>query len=308
MTHHDPRRRAALRTLAILTAAGTAWGASGLHARGKEPAAHDEAALAALERAAGGRLGVFALDTGSGRTLALRADERFGMCSTFKLPLAAAVLREADAGRLALDEVLRFGPGDMVPHAPVTQRHLVDGGMRIDALAEAAQTTSDNVAANLLIARLGGPERVTAMFRAMGDEQTRIDRLEPQMNYVPAGEIRDTTTPREMAQTAARLITGDVLAEATRARLREWMIATQTGLRRIRAGLPPDWTAGDKTGTGITAGMPNKHNDVAVIWPPSRAPLAVAAYYDAPGEFDRMRAEDDAVLAQVGRLVAAWAG
>lgn len=309
MTHHDPRRRAALRTFAIATATAAAWGASGLRAvRGKDAAADDEAALVTLERAAGGRLGVFALDTGSGRTLALRADERFGLCSTFKLPLAAAVLREADAGRLALDEILRFGPDDMVPHAPVTQRHLVDRGMRIDALAEAAQTTSDNVAANLLIARLGGPERVTAMFRAMGDGQTRIDRIEPQMNFVPTGEVRDTTTPRAMAQTAARLMTGDVLAEATRARLREWMIATQTGLRRIRAGLPPDWTAGDKTGTGIAAGMPNKHNDVAVIWPPARAPLAVAVYYDAPGEFDRMRAEDDAVLAQVGRVVAAWAG
>lgn len=263
-------------------------------------------AMAALERTSGGRLGVYMLDTGSGRGLGLHQEQRFGMCSTFKLLLAAAVLREVDAGRMTLDAVVPYGKGDMVAHAPVTELHLAAGGMTIGALAEAAQTTSDNVAANLLIAKLGGPEGVTAILRAIGDEQTRLDRLEPDMNLVPAGEVRDTTTPLAMANSVARIMTTDLLQPRSRDVLRGWMIATSTGQRRIRAGLRSDWVAGDKTGTGVHPSMPNKYNDVAVIWPQGRAPVVVAAYFEADAYYESMRAEDEAVLAQVGRIAASW--
>jgi beta-lactamase class A len=289
-------------------AATLVYGAGGAATRRAVAASPDIALaeLAELEQRSGGRLGVFMLDTGDGRSLGQRADERFGLCSTFKLPLAAAILREADAGRLALDTVIPFTRADLVPHAPVTEAHLADGGMAIGALAEAAQLTSDNVAANLLMRRLGGPDRLTAILREMGDAHTRIDRYEPTMNLVTAGEPRDTTTPRAMAQLVARIMTGDVLAADSRTRLAEWMIATTTGSKRIRAGLPAGWRAGDKTGTAQAEGMPNKHNDVAIIWPPRHAPVLIAAYFEAAGSFDPMRAEDEAVLAEVGRIGARW--
>jgi beta-lactamase class A len=298
MNPPDPLRRALLLALAASPVAARV----SVHAEPLSPGA----ALAELERHSGGRLGVYLLDTDSGRELGYRPDERFGMCSTFKLPLAAAVLREADAGRLALDERIAFSSDDMVPYAPVTEQHLADGAMTVAALAEATQTTSDNVAANLLMRRLGGPEAVTRMFRAMGDTLTRIDRWEPEMNLVPAGEERDTTTPRAIAGLVARVFTGDLLTPASRELLRGWMTATATGTRRIRAGLPSDWIAGDKTGTGIAPAMANKYNDVAVIWPAGRAPVVVAAFFEASGYFEKMRAEDEAVLAEVGRIAARW--
>ena len=238
------------------------------------------------------------------RCAASGADERFGLCSTFKLPLAAAILREADAGRLALDTIVPYAQKDMVPHAPVTQAHLADGGMSIGALAEAAQTTSDNVAANLLVQLLGGPQSVTAMWREMGDPLTRIDRYEPRMNFVPAGEVRDTTTPRAMAAGVSQYVTGEVLGADSRALLRGWMIATETGKRRIRAGLPSGWIAGDKTGTAWSDGMPNKHNDVAVIWAPDRAPVIVAGYYERRAS-SRRCARGRCGSGRVGRIVAA---
>jgi beta-lactamase class A len=290
------------RTLLIALAIAPVVARAPAHAAAR-PAAD---ALAKLERRSAGRLGVYLLDVASGRELGQRADQRFGMCSTFKLPLAAAVLREADAGRLALDERIAFGKDDMVPYAPVTEKHLEEGGMTVAALAEATQTTSDNVAANLLMRRLGGPAEVTKMFRAMGDAVTRIDRWEPEMNLVPAGEERDTSTPRAIGGLTARLFSGDLLTPASRELLRNWMIATTTGKRRIRAGLPTGWIAGDKTGTGIAPAMANKYNDVAVIWPPGRAPVVVAAYFEASGHFEKMRAEDEAVLAEVGRIAAEW--
>jgi beta-lactamase class A len=293
-------RRALLRGLAAgLVAAPFAT----LRARDADDPA---AALAALERRAGGRLGVCLFDAADGAAVALRGGERFPLCSTFKLPLAAVVLREADAGRLALDEAIAFTREDLVPYAPVVESRLDAGRMTIAELAEATQTTSDNAAANLLMRRLGGPAALTAAFRALGDDTTRVDRWEPEMNRVPPGELRDTTTPDAMARTAARLFGDELLSAAARERLRGWMVATRTGLRRLRAGLPADWTVGDKTGTGSNPDSGNVHNDVAVVWRPGRAPVAIAAYYAVGAYHPEMRAQDDAVLAEVGRIAGDW--
>ncbi|MFG6416056.1 class A beta-lactamase [Roseateles sp. DC23W] len=266
----------------------------------------DHPELLALERRAGGRLGVAVLDTASGAKTGLRRDERFGMCSTFKLPLAGLVLKAADEGRLALDQWVAYGEQDMVSHAPVTSQHLKAGGMTVGALAEATQVTSDNPAANLLITLLGGPAAITASLRALGDAHTRLDRMEPEMNRVSGDEVRDTTTPAAMARTTARMLRSDWLSPASRERLAGWMVATQTGRKRLRAGLPAAWRAGDKTGTAMHSSMADKLNDVAIAWPDARQAVVIAAYYDAPGRTGRMRDEDQAVLAEVGRIAAAW--
>jgi beta-lactamase class A len=302
MPHPDPLRRALLQTLA----AAAALPLAGLAAESDPTTRSLEQALAHLEQTSGGRLGVCVLDADTGRSAGLRADERFGLCSTFKLLLAAVILREADAGRLALDEVLPYAREDLVPNSPVTEAQLAAGGMRIEALAHATQTTSDNLAANLLMKRLGGPQALTAKLREMGDPTTRLDRWEPMMNRVPPGEERDTSTPRALANTVARIFGEELLTLASRQTLRDWTIATTTGTRRLRAGFPADWVAGDKTGTAFSPGMGNKTNDIAIVWRAHRAPLVVTAYYESPGYFDRIRPEDEAVLARVGKGVVGW--
>lgn len=265
------------------------------------------AALAALERRAGGRLGVAVLTSEGGAQAGHRADERFGLCSTFKLLLAAAVLQRVERGQQAADLWVPYTRADITAHSPVTQQHLAAGGMRALALAEATQTTSDNAAANLLLRLFGGPAGFTAWLREQGDDITRIDRREPEMSRVPPGEVRDTSTPAQMCRTAARMLVGDGLGPASRAKLQAWAEATRTGTKRLRAGLPAHWRSGDKTGTGMHPTQPDKINDVAITWPPGRAPWLLAAYYDAPVRSrDHWRAQDEAVLAEVGRLVARW--
>jgi len=265
--------------------------------------------LARLER--GGRLGVAVLDTATGAVEGHRLDERFAMCSTFKLVLAAQVLQRARRGGPALASTVELTERDLLSHAPVT-RALVDAaaarGERaatasLVTLAHAAQTTSDNTAANLLLRHLGGLAEFTAYCRANGDDVTRLDRYEPEMNDVQPGDVRDTTSPRAMAGLVARLFGEAGLAREDRATLRSWMIETETGAARVRAGLPAGWVAGDKTGTGGGT-CTVKVNDVVWIEPPGRAPLVVAAYYDTatPGEWPSDAQE--AVLADVGRAVA----
>ncbi|MBL8842271.1 MAG: class A beta-lactamase [Planctomycetes bacterium] len=272
-------------------------------------AADFERELARLE--GGGRLGVALLDTADGTLRGHRLDERFAMCSTFKLALAALVLERAATGGRPLDTRLRVAASDLQSHAPVTRAAVEEAQARgeeaaqlsLEQLAHAAQTTSDNGAANLLLRDVGGPAAFTAFCRAHGDATTRLDRYEPEMNVVRVGDVRDTTTPRAMAQLVARLLGGG-LAPAVRRTLRDWMIATTTGLDRVRRGLPPDWVAGDKTGTGGGDGMTVLCNDVVWIEPPGRAPLVVAAYYDTGVVGDWPSDEMQGVLAEVGRLVA----
>lgn len=265
----------------------------------------DKRALVELERKSGGRLGVCVLDTVNNRRLTHRADERFAMCSTFKLPLAAAVFRLADQGKLKLDTIVPYTKADIVFHAPVTEPNLAKGGMTIRDLAEAAQKQSDNVAANLLLKQLGGPAGFTQFFRDIGDQTTRIDRFEPDMNDVKPGDDRDTTTPVAMAETIRKLLVLDLLKPDSRELLWQWMADTTTGAKRLRAGLPPTWRAGDKTGTYL-GDEGAKVNDVAIATPPDRPAIIITAYLNTTTPSENIRDEDQAVLAEVGRIAAAW--
>ncbi len=256
-----------------------------------------QARLAALEARAGGRLGVAVLDTGTGRRLAHRAGERFPLCSTFKVLLAGAVLQRVDRGETQLDRRLPYGKADLLAYAPVTTAHVAEGGLTVGELCAAAVEVSDNTAANLLLRAFGGPAAVTAFLRTLGDPLTRLDRTEPALNEARPGDPRDTTTPAAMVGSLQALLLGPALKPESRARLEGWMAACTTGRGRLRAGLPPTWAVGDKTGSGARGTA----NDVAILRPPHRAPLLVAAYLTGSTVSDSGR---DAILAEVGRIVA----
>lgn len=257
----------------------------------------DRAVLAALEARAGGRLGVAALDTGTGRRVAHRGEERFPLCSTFKVLLAGAMLARVERGQERLDRPIAYTGADLLEYAPVTAARASEGRMTVEALCAAAVEASDNTAANLLLEALGGPPELTAFARRLGDSVTRLDRTEPTLNTALPGDTRDTTSPLAMMETLKVLLLGDALEPASRQRLEGWMRASTTGRDRLRAGLPTSWTVGDKTGAGGQGTV----NDVAILRPPGRAPILVAAYYTGSRAPLRNR---DAVLAEVGRLVA----
>lgn len=252
--------------------------------------------LAAIASEAGGRLGVSVLDTGTGRRLWLDPLARYPLCSTFKVPLAAAILARADRGELDLQRPIRFTQGDLLDYAPVIRENLPRGQMTLAELCAAAVEWSDNAAANLLLPQLGGPSGLTRFLRSAGDTITRLDRVEPELNDYKPGELRDTTTPMLMTTLLAALLTGDVLEPASRKQLTDWMIGCRTGDKRLRAGLPKSWRVGDKTGTSGNG----QANDIAIAWPPNRKPILIACYLDAPGIAPE---KADRAIASVGSLV-----
>ncbi|WCL52664.1 class A beta-lactamase [Gimibacter soli] len=257
-----------------------------------------EAGIKAIEAKFGGRVGVTVIDPATGKQLSHRGDERFAMCSTFKWALAAAILKEVDEGRMTLDERIAFGDRDLLSYAPVTKARVGEGAMSVRDLAAAAVSLSDNTAANLLLAKIGGPEGLTAFLWNTGDAVTRLDRTEPTLNENREGDQRDTTTPDAMAKSLQKLLTGDTLSPASRDLLVQWLEETSTGKDRLRGGFPADWRAGDKTGT---CGSRGAVNDVAVAWPPGRGPVFVASYLS---DSDASYADLYAAHAEIGKLVA----
>ena len=254
----------------------------------------------ALEKAIKGRLGVTIIDTGNGNRLSHRGDERFALLSTFKALAAACVLARVDRGEEQLTRRVMYTQADVLSYAPVAKLHVADG-MTMAEICDAAVGVSDNTAGNLQLASFGGPAGLTAWLRSIGDPVTRLDRIETALNEAKPGDLRDTTTPHAVAETLRKLLVGNTLKPTSRQQLIDWLVASKVGDARLRAGLPKDWRVGDKTGTNDVGCA----NDVAITWPPGRAPLIIASYLDHAGGTAKDR---DAVHADVARIAAAWRG
>jgi len=278
---HSISRRTLLAASSLLLSPVRAWAGT-----------PDWRGLADLEKQSGARIGVAAMDTGTGQMVAWRETERFVMCSSFKLSLAAATLARADQGAEKPDRLVRYDKSVLISTSPATTRNL-DRGMTVAELCEAAVIYSDNGAANLLLAAMGGPAALTAFWRELGDQSTRLDDNEPKLN-IPDAE-RNTTTPIAMMADIKAYLFGDALSAGSRTRLLGWMHANTTGAARLRAGVPANWQVGDKTGTSPAPyGLAS---DIGILTPPGRKPILAAVYTADRGT--------DQVIAAAARLIAA---
>jgi beta-lactamase class A len=290
--------RRSQRTLFRVSSVIAALVCTAVFARGSTPAANVAAdRIAEINARVAGRIGVAALDTGTGQHIEYQANERFPMCSTFKVLAAAAVLKLVDEGKEQLDRMVAYGKEDILEYAPVTKEHLKEGGMTLANLCGAAIEKSDNTAGNLLLRAIGGPSGLTSFLRALGDETTRLDRMEPDLNTAIPGDERDTTAPAAMRDDLVRLLTGDVLSPASLRQLEMWLAGSKTGAQMIRAGVPTTWRVGDKTGRGDNGAI----NDVAVLRPPNRPPIFLAIYSVGSAA---AASERTATVAEVARVVA----
>jgi beta-lactamase class A len=253
-------------------------------------------AIKQLERKSGGRLGVSLLDTKTGTLIHHKGDERFPMCSTFKMLASAAILKSAGSELNRLERRVRIERADILENSPVSREHVGGAGMSLLEACDAAITRSDNTAANLLLKNIGGTAGLTSFARSLGDKMTRLDRIEPELNEAAPGDPRDTTTPNSMAANFRRLLIGNVLLPEARDQLVKWLVANKTGDSRLRAGLPQSWRVGDKTG----AGEHGTTNDVAIVWPPEQSPLVIAVYLTGSALDPNGRND---VIASVGREI-----
>jgi beta-lactamase class A len=279
--------------------AGTAAPALAVAAQATPGQAQAKKELRALEASFDGRIGAYAIDTATGKTIAYRSAERFPVLSTFKAIVAAAVLQKARTSEPGLmDKVVRWTADDLKPNSPITEKHVKDG-LTVAELCHAAITVSDNTAGNMLLKQIGGPAGLTRYFRTLKDPVSRLDRWETELNDWKPKVKLDTTTPAAMGRDLSALTVGDALHAKDRARLNQWLMAAKTGDARIRAGLPKTWTIGDKTGTNSVYGLAN---DIAVAWPgKSAAPVIIAVYTNGKAP---EAAVNDEVIAKTATILA----
>ena len=268
-------RRRVLTGLAALSAVGCSPRAESRPAA-PAPVSDEVIDLSDLETRNGGRLGFVVQDSAAGRKLGWRGDERFVYCSTFKMYLAAATLLRVQAGQERLDRRIPITAADMINHAPVTEP-AVGASLTVEQLMKGAVEVSDNPAANLLLKAMGGPSAMQTFYRGIGDDSTRSDRFEPEMNRLDGD--KDTILPNQSVANLRRLFLDKAspLTAASRDLLLQWMTDTPTGQNRLRAGTPAEWRVAHKTGTGGYGPT----NDIGLLYPPNGQPVIVAAYYHA---------------------------
>ncbi|GAA4528847.1 class A beta-lactamase [Amycolatopsis samaneae] len=248
--------------------------------------------FAQLERTFDARLGVYAVDTGTGREVGYHAEDRFAYASTHKVFSAGALLQKTPVE--GLDRRVSYGQGDLVPNSPITKKNLgtaPTATITLRAAMDASLRYSDNTADNLVFREIGGPAGMAAALRGVGDTVSHPDRIEPDLNEATPGDIRDTTTPRAFANSLRAFALGDALPADRRAVLTDTMRANTTGDALIRAGVPAGWQVADKTG-GANYGT---RNDIAVIWPPQRAPIVLVVLSDKKAKDAKY---DDKLIAQ----------
>jgi len=225
------------------------------------PGSTTEQLIAGLEQAHNAVIGLFAVNLISGVTIAHRAQDPFAMCSTFKTYAAARVLKMVERGQLTLDQKVLVDPAAVVANSPRTEPR-AGTEMTLSELCEAALQVSDNTAANLLLHTIGGPSAVTAFARSIGDQQTRLDRWETELNSAVPGDLRDTSTPESLGGGYRTLLGAEAPGPPQLRVLEGWMRANETS--SMRAGLPPGWTTADKTGSGDYGTA----NDIGIAYGP----------------------------------------
>lgn len=255
-----------------------------------------EAAVKQEEQALNARIGVAAIDVATGKRVSYRGDERFPLNSTHKALSCGALLSEVDKGRLTLTSTTRFGQNRLVEYSPVTEKFVEPASITWRELCSAAVSVSDNTAANLVVERVGGPAGVTRFLRSMGDNVTRLDRDEPELNSAIPGDERDTTTPAAVIETLQKLALGDVLKPASRRQLIQWMRDDRVANALLRSVLPAGWTIADKTG----AGEHGSRSIIAIAWPLTGKPMIVAIYITETGASMTERNE---AIARLGKML-----
>jgi beta-lactamase class A len=250
----------------------------------------------ALEKKSSGRIGVSVISMSGASLFSYRENERFAMCSTFKVLLAALVLSRVDSKVEFLDRAIPFQATDILDYAPITKKYLAAGHMTVSELISASIQYSDNTAANLLLDTVGGPNALTKYLRTIGDYTTRLDRNEPSLNTNLSDDLRDTSTPSAMAETLQKVLTDDYLSSASKEQLKIWMIGNTTGDTKLRAGFNKFWVVGDKTGSGENGAS----NDVAIVFPRGYSPFIIAVFYTGSVASSETK---NAVIAELARII-----
>jgi len=233
-----------------------------------------------IEENLNGRVGVSIYDSAEKTQWHYNGNSRFPLMSTFKVLACAKLLADVEKGVQSLDSSTIITKGSLIVWSPITQK-LIGKQITLKQGCSATMITSDNTAANIVLSGIEGPKGLTKFMRSIGDDVTRLDRIEPELNEAIAGDKRDTSTPNAMVNSLNTLLFGDVLSQRSKNQLMQWMIDNEITGSLFRSVLPVTWSIADRSG----AGGNGSRGIVAVVWSKNISPIIISVYLtqtDAP--------------------------
>ncbi|WP_198555511.1 class A beta-lactamase [Shewanella sp. Pdp11] len=243
----------------------------------------------------GWNIGVSVIENSSNNVYLINGDERFSTNSTIKALACAIVLSEVDKNAVSLDDAMMINEQDVVSHSPVMKEFIGKKVTLADA-CKATMTYSDNTAANFAIKKSGGPEGITSFLRSMGDDITRADRYEPDLNTNPEGDLRDTSTANAMAANFNKLLLGNILSTQSKEQLKDWMMGNKVADNMLRLVLPTGWEIADRTG----ANSYGARGIISMVWSESQQPLIISIYIKKENTAIEER---EKVISEIGRVI-----
>jgi beta-lactamase class A len=230
------------------------------------------ARLKAVGERAGGEFGAAVINVETGRLAESGGAKALALYSVFKLPLAVAVLKEVEEGRLSLGQKVRVEPSDASPGVKSnTELWSRTTERSVREMLELSLVRSDNTSSDQLLKLVGGPAAVTGRMRALGLKG--IDVRSSVREFLAQGGAQNTGVAIDLARLLVLLQKGEALAAPQLELLLGLLGRSQTGERRLRAGVPPGTPVAEKTGTGAPG---TSTNDVGLVTLPGGGHIAVA--------------------------------
>lgn len=256
-----------------------------------------------LIRDADATVGVAVLTSG-GESFAVNDTIGFAMLSTFKFPLAMAVLHQLDERGTPLDTALLITKADLLPdtYSPLRDS-CPEGNFRLPVrrLIEYAITLSDNNACDILLRFIGGPAALQQYIRNLGIPGIAIAADEALMHRSPENVYLNHARPSSAALLIDRFLQGNLLSPAHQQFLKNTMIATSTGTDKLRGMLPSSAVVGHKTGSSDRIhGMKIADNDIGFVLLPDGTHYSITVFVMNSRKSDTANA---ALIARISKLV-----
>lgn len=254
------------------------------------------------------QIGVSALIIETGDTINFHQEQRFPMQSTYKFPIAMAILHLVDQGKFTLEQKITINQSEIIPRGAsvIREKYPQGASLTLDELLRLNIAESDGTACDVLIRLAGGTQKVQDYISSIGIKEMRIATTEILQVSDDWTQYQNWSTPNAMTGLLKTFYKGNVLSKNSQSKLIEWMIGSVPGNKRLKGGLPANAIVAHKPGTsGTFRGLTRATNDVGIITLPDGNHLAISVFVsDAYGTTQ----EREGVIAAITKIIWDYSG
>ncbi len=251
---------------------------------------------------ANGHVGVAAVVLESGESVSLNAQDHYPMQSVYKLPIGMAVMKQVEAGKLALEQQVSVTANDFInpgQYSPIRDKNPKGVVLTVSELLRYAIAESDGTASDVLMRLTGGPQLIQSYLTGLDIDDWQILNTEKEIGRDWLTQYRNWATPYAAVKLLRALHERRGMTEPTKDLILKLMIESIPGAKRLKGLLPAGTVVAHKTGTsGARDGMAAATNDIGIITLPNGNHLAIAVLVSDSKADDATRENVIARIAQ----------